>query len=75
MAEELMKRARAWAIENGLTGKLRVGTPTWVDYPQYGHGFHLTVAEEEGKKRSASAHFRSDGEPNMWSMDGRGGLV
>jgi hypothetical protein len=66
-------RARSWAIENGLSEPLLLSPPIRVSYPRHGHGYAVTVNEQAGKKRMASAQFTSEGIPSCWTLDGKGG--
>ncbi len=75
MAEKITRVALAYAIENGLQGKIRVSAAQRVDYPQHGYGYQVTVQEEEGKGRMASVHFTSELQPAMWTLDTKGAVI
>ena len=75
MVEVITKKALAYAVENGLQGKIAVSEPRRVEYPRVGYGYHVMVREEDGKGRMASAHFTSEGLPAMWTMDTKGAVI
>lgn len=67
---DLRGKAMEWALENGLRAPLRVAHLERVSYPQWGFGFVASVQEVEGRQRSATARFDSEGNPSYWSIDG-----
>lgn len=75
MVEEISGKALAYAIENGLQGKIRVSEPKRVEYPRYGYGYQVMLQEEGGKQRMASAHFTADLRPAMWTLDTKGAVI
>lgn len=75
MVEEITRKALAYAVENGLQGKIRVSEPKRIDYPRHGYGYQVMIQEEDGKGRMASAHFTSDLRPAMWTLDTKGAVI
>jgi hypothetical protein len=73
--KEIAAKALAYAIENGLKGKLRVGEPKRVDYPRHGFGYQVVIQEDDGQGRMATAKFTAEGLPAMWSMDTKGAVI
>jgi len=59
-----------WAGECGLHPPFGVNGPERVEYPRAGHGYVVTIQEEEGKRRLGTARFNARGEPTYWSLDG-----
>jgi hypothetical protein len=71
----LQAKAVEWAKECGLTGKIEAQEVEKKDFPQHGFGFVIRVHELDGQQRSGTTQFTSEGERNLWSMDGKGSLV
>lgn len=70
----LREDACAYARQNGLFDPLEASQPSTVEYARSGHGFTVKVRELRAPGRSGTLHFRSDGKPSMWSLDGLGGV-
>jgi hypothetical protein len=68
--ETIRVKATQWAQECGLRPPFTVGGPERVNYPKQGHGYVVTLRENEGKERLGSARFSSSGAPTYWSVDG-----
>lgn len=67
---DLRGKALEWALENGLRAPLRVAHLERVNYPKWGFGFVASIQEVEGRQRTATARFDSEGNPSYWSIDG-----
>ena len=65
----ILNNAGAWAEECGLKKPFDLSGPDRVNYPRHGHGYVVTVKEQSGKQRAASARYTSEGVRGYWSVD------
>ena len=68
--EKVRLAAIEWAKECGLKPPFTVNGPERVNYPREGHGYVVSIREDTGKQRLATARFTSAGAPSYWSLDG-----
>lgn len=59
-----------WAMECGLKPPFLVSGPEREDFPKHGHGYTMTISEQQGKGRLGSARYTHQGKRSYWSIDG-----